>query len=75
MPGSVHPHLVFTLSRPHCSTSITVVNLNVTTDLKEVSGVLAGLQIVALREVAFVPGYVRKTQLVFSNSTPNRNSV
>ena len=34
---------------------------------EEVSGVLAGSQIVALRDVSLVPGYVRKTQLVLTN--------
>ena len=35
--------------------------------LKEVSGVLSGLQIVTLRKVALVPGYVRKTHLILTN--------
>jgi len=37
--------------------------------MKEVSGVLSGLHIVALREVALVSGYVRKTQLVHKQNS------
>jgi len=54
MTTQVHPHLVFTLSRPHCITS-KHYGCCQPTDLKEVSGVLSGLQIVTLRNVALVP--------------------
>ena len=70
MTTPVHLHLVvFTLSIPHCSTSkhCSCKSLCQPSHLKEVSGVLSGLQIVALRETSLAPGYVKKTQLPLTN--------
>jgi len=68
MTAPVYPHLVFSLPRPHCSTSqhYGCKSQCQIADLKEVSGVFSGSQIVVLRKASLVPGYVRKAQLVLT---------